>query len=208
MTRFVRLAVTALALVSCSRASDRTEPSAPLSPPAPTPAAPAPSVPVQKDPAMTDKLTFSLARAGAKLRVSYRYENLGRAVVHVHDAMLQQVGDQQWKRLEIQMWRRTSPDTAVIQVGLPEPEGVAPPRGTYLAVQPGASVEGTREVPFPLTEPDGTPMQGITQVSLDLEVIAGDPGSPLVLPTDKGPVTVPDGPDTRLVHAAAVALPK
>ncbi len=151
---------------------------------------------------MSEQLTFTLARAGAKLRVSYRYENHTQAPVQVHEALLQQLDHKRWQPMPVQLWQRKG-DTVLVTIGLPEPEGVAPRRGVYATVPPGGLVEGIRELPYPVAEYDGTPMTGVTKVALQLEAVAHEYGKTLTLQTAAGPVTIPDGPETRLVVAAA-----
>jgi hypothetical protein len=159
---------------------------------------------------MTDKLTWSMTKAGAKVRVSYRYENGSDHTVYAHTALLQQLGADQWKELPVYRVEPTAADRARLTIGLPPPAGVAPPRGVYTKVEPGASVEGAREVDVPLLVPTNgkwQPMPALEHVTLALEIIDGEPTDWIELPTANGKVRVPDGPTTRTVVGDEKPLP-
>lgn len=148
---------------------------------------------------MPDKLTFSLTRAGDKVRIDYAYENLTDTVVQVHESALVQVKSDHWTHEKSPTWRRSG-DTMVVTIGLPAPEGVAPPRGDYVTAKPGETVRDSLEVPMLSAD-----WKAATSVALRLEVIDGEPKR-FTLPTDRGARDVPDGPNIRVV-AAADALP-
>lgn len=150
---------------------------------------------------MTENVTFTMAKAGDKLRVSYRLENKGSQPLQVLDTQLEQVKDQLWKHSKVQRWQQQG-DTVEIIVALPGGSGVSPPRGFFVAVPPGGSSEGTRELPYPLTDMSGKPLTGVKQVTFAIEVLDGAPADTIKLPTENGTVEIPDGPETRLARAA------
>ena len=160
---------------------------------------------------MPGKLTWTMKPAGAKVQLTYRYENVSDHDVYINDGAVQQLKDDLWTRLTVWDVEQPAPDTALIYVGHVKGTGTAPTPGFFVKVPPQSSFDGMREVVFPLTLSGGyggrVPLAGnVTKVAFAVEVIDGEPTWREVK-TQTGPLRFPDAPSIQRVVADTKPMP-
>jgi hypothetical protein len=200
--------VVALVVIGCGHPVDHDVEAAPAAKPAKPPVG-------AKDSSMSNELTWKMAKQGNKLHVTYHFENHTSGVVYVNDGLVVQTGNNTFVKfttnIDVTM---VDAQTVLITVGTPSGDvpAAAPTPGFYVPVAKGASFDGARDVELPFQSYDAMgrakPLgDKFTKASFALYVSDGEPGSWRELPTDKGPVRFPDGPNIRIITLPAQPLP-
>jgi len=156
-----------------------------------------------------------MTKQGDHLHVTYRFENHTDHVVYVNDGAVQQISNTRWvKNTRNNHVEPLDARTVVITVGTPGdvPAVVGVP-GFYVPVAKGAAFEGARDVALPFAGTDALTRAAkrgdwFTKASFRLYASDGEPARWRELPTDAGPVRVPDGPPLRFLTGAVQPLPQ
>mgnify|MGYP000890660647 FL=1 len=161
---------------------------------------------------ITTQLTWTVSKIGNKLRISYRYENTGKAIVYANDGAIQQVKEHLWTPLKTQFLSVSSTDTALLTIGVPNGLGTFPTPGLYVSVAPGTSFERSRDIEAPLEfqSSDGSlrPLpKAVTKLALAIELFEGEPSKWVEVKTATGSAKFPEQPAVRTVQAEAKPLP-
>jgi hypothetical protein len=188
----------------CTKSTDRAE------------AGPAPSPPAgkPKDSKMANEITWKLTKQGDHLHVTYHFENHTPHVVYVNNGLVAQVSSDRWVKTDLNVDTEVvDAETILITVGTPAGDvpAAAAPQGFYVPVAKGASFDGSRDIPLPLTTTDAMgrskPLgDKFKKVTFELYAFDGEPKW-RELPTDKGAVKVPDAPPIRMLTGAAQPMP-
>ncbi|MGN6107282.1 MAG: hypothetical protein ACTHU0_19395, partial [Kofleriaceae bacterium] len=174
--------------------------------------------PPTKDPAMTaqtTQLTWKMTRDKDRLRVEYQIDNRGNTVLHVNDGLAILMNGGKYVRSSNINVTEASPDTARIWIGRPRgdvPMAVVPP-GVFVAIAPGGSFKGSRELQLPLRRWDEMGREHalskkLTKATFAIEAFEGEPPSWRELPLQTGAsIKVPEGFSPRELTGAAQPLP-
>ena len=208
--------VTASLLASCSKTDRGNVEAIPKPMPADSPPVkPAPPPPA-KDPAMSDDITWKMTRSKDTLRVDYHYQNRGSKPVYVNDGLVVQLqGGGYLKSKNFSVEVTDVPDTALIRIARPRgdvPAATVPP-GFFVAVAPGASFDGSRELKLPLRRWDAMGREvmlpdRLKKASLEIESFQGEPPSwQEVAAKDGTPIKYPDGYSPTFLKGAVQPIP-